>query len=601
MLRLPTLVMRVALLMCGLVSVCARAQVVGQPPNPQQPSSPGYRSPTVPAQPDYHLPPLPPPATTSPQSPGGGQMFIKHIEVRGVTVFKPATIAAFVKPYEGRTVSAGELQSLRIALTRLYTDKGYINSGVIIPDQHSEDGVVVFQAMEGKLTRVRVGGTTHLSSHYVASRIKTRAGDPLNVTDVQNALRYLQQDPNVSRLDARLGPGDALGESVLQVNVSDQPRFKAGIGGDNYQSSSIGAAEGRIYFGARNLTGYGEDFNASVSRSRGNTLGSAVLSAPLNARDGMLQLFYSRGDAAIIEQPFKALDIKETVRTYGLTFTQPIVDRLNDRFALFIGAESDRAVTELLGSGFSFSPGAQNGVSATAVLLGGLDWLLHGSRSVTDLRLTYRHGFKALGATINTPASGTDLFNPNPTGADGRFGLEQLQFVHIERLNGFKALARLNDRAELIARVEAQYSQNPLLSLEKFTVGGIDTVRGVPENLFVRDNGVAATVELQLPIPGYHPGPHPLDLVLAPFIDYGRSWDKANEDPGNPLHDTTVARTIATAGIGMLWSPLQGLAAQVYWGRSIANNLGNDDPRPYLPHDLQFYGVYFSVNYVVRW
>jgi hypothetical protein len=35
----------------------------------------------------------------------------------------------------------------------------------------------------------------------------------------------------------------------------------------------------------------------------------------------------------------------------------------------------------------------------------------------------------------------------------------------------------------------------------------------------VRDNGVAATLELQLPVPGFRPQAHPRDLVIAPLLD----------------------------------------------------------------------------------
>lgn len=586
----------------------ALAQAVGSPPTTAfpPPSAPGYKAPTLqpPEQPSngYTLPPLPRQSHGAPLGElGAAGLFVRRIDVRGVTAIPTADIRAMVAPYENREVTTQELQDLRVALTRLYIQRGYINSGVLLPDQEVKDGVVIMRAIEGKLTRVQLLGRTHLRRRYLESRVRARLGEPLNVKRLQTALRSLQQDPNVARLDARLDPGDAPGQSVLLLAVDDQPRFSAGIGADNYQSPSIGAEEGRVFFSARDLTGYGDDFNGSVSHSRGNTLGSAVLSIPVSAHDAAVQGYYSRGDAVIIQQPFAQLNIKETVRTYGLLLTVPVVDRLQDRVSLFIGAESDRAFTELLGTGFSFSPGAQNGVSDVTEVLGGLDWLLHGASSVTDLRLTYRRGIDALGATIYDAATANSALNFNATGADGRFGLEQLQFIHIHRLNGMALLQHLNDRAELLLRTTGQLTQQPLLSVAKFPVGGVDTVRGFPENSFVRDQGVAATVELQLPVPGYRPNPGLLNLVVAPFVDYGRSWDKVDADPGNPLNDTATPRYMASAGAGVLWNPFEGLDLQVYWGRGIADNFGIDDPRKFIPHDLQYHGVYFSANYVYHW
>ena len=41
-------------------------------------------------------------------------------------------------------VSTGELENIREALTRYYIDKGYVNSGALLPDQLVDDGIVNF-------------------------------------------------------------------------------------------------------------------------------------------------------------------------------------------------------------------------------------------------------------------------------------------------------------------------------------------------------------------------------------------------------------------------------------------------------------------------
>jgi hemolysin activation/secretion protein len=569
----------------------ALGQSVGSNTTGQSPTAPNIKAPAVPFAPTYQLPP-PPNLVTDPAAAPGSDMFVKHIEVRGVKAFKPAVIIAIVKPYENRMVSSADLQTLRIELTRLYIDKGFINSGVLLPDQESKEGI---------LSRVEVTGPAKLSPHYVTARVLAHVEEPLSISDLQYALRYLQEDPNVLRLDAKLAPGDALGQSILRLNVEEQPRFSAGLSADNNHSASTGEWEGTASFAARDLTGYGEELRGSVVRASGGTEGSGVFSIPVNAHNASFQAYFSIANASIIEQPFEPLNINEKTRTYGFSLTVPLLDRLSNRFAVFLGAESDHSYTTLLGEPFSFSPGALNGVSNVAVALGGFDWLLHSASSVTDTRVTYRRGVHALGATIDE-SSGNDPFNPNPTGADALFGLEQWQFIYVQRLNGLPAFSHLNDRAQLIARSTGQISQDPLLVLEKFTIGGVDTVRGFPENLLVRDNGVAATIELQLPIPGYRSVPSPHDVVVAAFVDYGRSWDKVNTATGNPDLDTTDALYVASAGLGLLWNPFRGLNAQVYWGRSIANNFNAlNNPLTFAPNDLQKDGYYLSVNYVVRW
>jgi len=589
----------IILSVCAAVPVVASAQGVGNGTNYQSPNAPNYQAPIVPPPPNHELPSVPS-APTQPAPAGtGGQLFVKKIEVRGVKAFKPDLIHKIVAPYENRVVSAAELWSLRAALAKLYVDNGYINSGVLLPDQEAADGRVVFQAIEAALTRVEVADKGHLNPRYIKWRLRDHVSDPLKMNDLQYAIHYLQQDPNIQRLDARFSPGEVPGQGVLRLEVEDQPRFSAGLGFDNHHTSTTGANEGTAFFGARDLTGFGDEIHGTVIRARGDTEGSGVVSVPIAADDAAFQVYYARSSAGIIEQPFESLNIEETTRTYGFSVTVPLLNRPDDRVSLFVGAESDRSYTQLLDQPFSLSQGAQNGVSAAAVVLGGVDWTLHGATSVTDLRLTYRRGIDALGATINS--NDTD-YGPNPTGADGRFGLEQMQFIFIQRLNAFSPFSALNDRAQFIARASGQLSQRPLLLLEQFSVGGVDTVRGFSENLLVRDNGTAETLEIQVPVPGYRAQPNWRNLLVAPFVDYGRSWDKANEDPGNPLLDTTHPLYIASAGAGLLWNPLKGLDAQVYYGKSIANNFNSsDDPRNFAPDDLQKRGVYFAVNYVAHW
>jgi hemolysin activation/secretion protein len=551
---------------------------------------------------DYRLPSLPAPQDESAPLRLSGNLFVKQIRVDGVTALEPDALAAATRPYENRMVSSAELQSLRVTLTRLYVDNGYVNSGVLLPDQEIRDGIVLYRAIEGSLTSVELVGNPKLNRKYVAGRINRQVSNPLNVADLQQALRYLEQDPNVRRLDAALGPGDRPGESILRLRIDDEPRFSFGFGIDNHRSSSTGAELGSVFFSSRNLTGFGEELQATVGLSEGTNEGSTSVTVPFSARNASVQLYYSKSNADIIERSFAALDIKSESESRGIQFQLPLVQELDSQFGASLGFEANRSSTELLGVPFSFSPGARNGESKTSVGSFGLDWLRRGAASVSALSVTYRRGFDILDATIYEPSSRpAGEFYVNPTGADARFSAFQGQATYIQRLNGIAHLQGFNDRAQLVFRAVAQISQDPLLSLEKFAIGGVSTVRGYPENLLVRDNGVAATLEVQLPVFGYHSTPHPLNLVFVPFIDYGRSWDEADTDPGSPDRNTDEPRYIVSSGIGALWQPLRGLSAQVYWGTDIGNNFEEDDPRDFREHDLQDEGVHFSLSYVARW
>ena len=573
------------------------AQGVGRELNTQKPNSSSYQPlPQPTAGQEYRLPPLPQPSASSGAIAGGQQLMVTEIRVEGVTAFEPEVVSSIIAPYQNRLVSSAELQTLRLALTRMYVDGGYVNSGVILPDQQVSGGVITFRAIEGRLTRIEFDERSKLAGGYVRPRVEQYLEGPLNVTNLQLALRNLQQDVNVRRLDARLKPGDELGQSVLSLSVNDAPRFRVGLGADNHRASSTGAESGTLLFGVRNLTGFGEELRASLGISEGADSGSVVLSVPLTARNSTIQAYYSRSDSDIIERRFAVLDIESETQTFGATFTLPLQLPGQDGFSVSLGFEAKDSQTRLLGIPFSFSAGAQDGEAKTSVGLLGVDWLKRGLDSVSNVRLTYRRGLDVLDATIFAPRSDDERLL-NPTGADGEFDVIQAQGVYLRRLNGWRWLT---PNTQLVVRGTAQYSLDPLLSLEKLAIGGANTVRGFPENLLVRDNGIAATVELQIPLFG-RTAPHPLNVELVPFIDYGRSWDDEDTDPGSDVRDSDEARYIASAGLGVRWNPIAGLDAQVYWGSDIANNFDGDDPRALRERDLQDDGVHFSVTYLARW
>jgi len=160
-------------------------------------------------------------------------------------------------------------------------------------------------------------------------------------------------------------------------------------------------------------------------------------------------------------------------------------------------------------------------------------------------------------------------------------------------------MEKLNDRAQVIVRGTSQISLDPLMSLEKLAIGGANTVRGYPENLLVRDNGWTATMEFQFPVAGYSSTPGWTNLVIAQFVDVGTSWDDQDVDLLSSLRNTDEKRTLVGTGVGLLWQPLQGLHAQVYWSLDAMDNFDDDDPRDSESRDddLQDDGIHFSVSY----
>src|SRR6185437_13013610 len=214
------------------------------------------------------LPPLPsiPPDDESQKQPGTVQVFVRDMRVMGNTVFSDAEIAEVTAPFKNRMLMMEDLERLRLALTLLYVNKGYLTSGAIIPDQNVIDGVVEVQVLEGKLTRIDIEGNRWFSSSYLRDRLSLGSRTPVLLAPLQEQLQLLQQDRRIERVNAELRPGDQQGESVLNVRVADRNPFHASIDINNYQTPLVGAIRGIGTLTHDNLTGRGDPLSVSYGQ-----------------------------------------------------------------------------------------------------------------------------------------------------------------------------------------------------------------------------------------------------------------------------------------------------------------------------------------------
>jgi hemolysin activation/secretion protein len=487
------------------------------------------------------------------------RIFVKKIMLIGNTVLSEAEISGLTAPYTGREVSFEELQTLRQELTLLYVNKGSVTSGVIIPDQQVSDGVITLQAVEGTVARIEVEGTKHFRPSYISDRLLLATGPPVNVYILQEALQYLQQDQRIKKLNAELQPGILKGESVLSVKVEENSPYVAVLKFNNHQSPSVGAYRGEVRLAHQNVFGIGDVLDGTFGLTEGANDYGLSYSIPLTSRDTMLELHYRKSAYTVIEEIFKGLDIKSKSDTYGFGISRPFYKTKSAELRLALTFELRQNETSLLGQPYSFSEGTEEGKSKVSVLRFSQEWANRSQTSVIALRSSFSMGIDAFGATVNS------------TGTDGRFFTWTGQTQWIRRL--------AHNGMQVICRGDLQLSRDPLLPLEKFSVGGVGSVRGYRENQFVRDNGLAASMELRIPVFPLETGEN--TFYMAPFVDFGRSW--------NAGHSTSDPENIYSAGIGALWDITKRINLQVYWGYAL-RQIENSE------NTLQDKGVHFQLT-----
>ncbi|HEY9764313.1 MAG TPA: ShlB/FhaC/HecB family hemolysin secretion/activation protein [Trichocoleus sp.] len=550
----------------GLIGSLAGAAIAQSiPPTPSDLPDPAEQTlpaPTEPLVPTPQSParPILPPTTlpVSPTSPASEFAFqVNQIEVVGSTVLQ-AEIANLVQPLEGQTLTLEDLFDLRTAITNLYIAQGYVTSGAFLPNnQDLSDGVVQIQVVEGSLEEIQVNGLGHLQEGYVRDRIALATQTPLNVRRLEEALQLLQVNPLLARVSAELTAGSAPGQTLLILDLTEADPFLANFGVDNNRAPSIASLQGTTSLTHLNVLGLGDQLSVGGGFTEGLKLYTVSYALPLNAYDGTLEVRYENARSRIVDPRFVELGIRNESESLGINFRQPLTRSVNSEFALGLGLDLRESRSFILDDiPFSFSEGANRGVAKVSALRFSQEWVNRDINTVLAVRSQFSLGINAFGATVNE------------SGPDGQFfsWLGQAQWVQ-----------QFAPGTLLLTRLTTQLTPDSLLPVERFSLGGAETVRGYAQNQIVTDNALLGSVELRLPLSSI-----PNELQLTPFIDAGAGWNNDSPDPDSSF--------LLGTGLGLRWQPAPELSVRLDYGIPLigVRRTGSS---------LQENGFYFSVNF----
>ncbi len=491
---------------------------------------------------------------------------LRRIEVVDSTILTPAEINQITAPFLNRSLTLAELRQLADQITNIYQQRNYITSRAFIPpDQNLLGGVVKIQVIEGTLERIDISRTPNspnrLNDDYVRSRLELGAEPPLNFTRLEEELQLLRNDPLIADLKASLVSGSEPSKSILQVRFQEVPSFSANFSFDDYGNVSTGILRAGVVFQELNASGIGDCLSVNYTRS-GTADGYGLsYTYPLNPRGGTLTYSFSGGYNPFTFGATPPLQILTTSQIHELTYRQPLVRKPQEEFALSLGFAFEGSFSSLNGVSFNFLDNiVGDGLSQSRVLRFVQDYLKRDTQGAWALRSTFNLGIGFLGATLRNNA------------ADGRFFYWLGQVLRVQKIGG--------DRDSLaFLRLNFQFADSSLLSLNKFSVGGVQTVRGYRQNQNVGDNGIQASVELQFPI--LKDSDDNSLVKLHPFVEAGTVWNANGINP--------VPQTLVSIGLGATYQPIRNLIFRLDVGIPLVNA---NNPNT----NLQDSGIHFSVS-----
>ena len=452
------------------------------------------------------------------------QFRAEEIQVVGSTVLQTG-IAELVACYEGQVVTLSDLFNLRSQITQLYLQSGYITSGAFIPNnQEIGDATVQVQVIEGALEEVQVNGLSRLNEGYVEARVEGTS--PLNEAQLRESLQLLQLDPNIREVNAELTAGSQPGQSLLILDLSEPSPIDVLVGADNLRSPSIGSEGANLSASYRNLIGIGDIISASYGLTEGLDLYDVGVSIPFNAKDGTLSLGYSNSGNRIVEDAFDDVGIRSDTETISVGIRQPIIRKPSEEFALGLDFDWRRSQSFILDDiPFSFSEGPVDGKSQISAIRFSQEWTKRNDSQVLAARSQFNVGLDIFGATDGESSTDAQFFS----------WIGQFQWVK-----------QVSPRVLSLIKFNAQLTPDSLLPIERFSLGGLSTVRGYSQNELVADNALNASAELRIPLTR-----NANTLQVTPFIDAGYGWNTILTDPDPSF--------LLGTGVGLRWQATPNL------------------------------------------
>lgn len=472
---------------------------------------------------------------------------VKSFKVEGVTALPMEQIQAVLAHWINQTVTLSQLQEAADAVSKLYSDKGFL-AEVVVPPQKivPEEGVVILKVTEVRLGGVKVNSKDPeppLDEERIASYITNASpvGEVINTDNIQRGVLLLREVPGMAVTTA-MGAGTKEGEATLNVAANSTSLVTGNAGYSNYGSASTGQNQATVGVNLNNLMGFGDALRFNASQTDGSTFGQVALSIPVTTT-GWVASLTANGMHYRTIGAFKGS--KGASHSYSANLAYALL-RSQAANLNFTTAYDMKFYRNFTAAGSVVSDYNVHAISAT---LSGNAFDGFWGGGMTSGSLSFLHGHWTSNNWDPTLTSNYGEYNP-PGYGKTTYSLARNQNL-------------LGDKTTLNLSVMGQFAFNNLDGGEKFYLGGPNAVRAYPTSQAGGDSGSVLTLELQHL---FYEG-----LQGLVFFDggYVRQYKNANTYSTMVTPNTTNADNIyylSGAGVGSkyTWRGLS-LAASIAW------------------------------------
>jgi hemolysin activation/secretion protein len=409
------------------------------------------------------------------------RLFIQEFRVKGAHHLSQTEIEDAVYPFLGPGRTGVDVEQARSALEKAYHDKGYQTVAVEIPQQQVKGGIVYLQVVEATVGRLRVRGARYFSPDQVKAQAPSLTeGKLVNFKEVPHDIVALNQSPD-RRVTPTLSQGKLPGTVDIDLNVKDTLPVHGSLELNNRHSANTkplrldGSVRDDNLWQLGHAVGF--SFEIAPQRLRNAEIFSAYYLAPVPSVEGlslMVQGTKQNSNVAAVGNTGELSRGK--ILGVRANFTLPAGQDFYQSISLGIDYKQfnqDIAVgSSDISSPITYYPFSAN-YSAT--------YAPKGSSTEFNAGVTF---------DLRGTGSASAEFDNSRFGADGGF---------IDFHGDLSHTHDLPAGLQVFGKIQGQLSDEPLVSGEQFSLGGLDTVRGYLEGEVPGDNAFSSTLELRSP------------------------------------------------------------------------------------------------------
>lgn len=150
---------------------------------------------------------------------------VNHIDVTGNTVLKSQDVHAALIPYEGKSLTLVELQTVADGITKLYRDRGFFLAKAYVPAQSLTGGSAHIDVLEGRIGKITVEGNHHYSNAYIQRQFEAvRNARVVHYDTLEKSIRLLNENMDLEA-KASLQAGTEPGSTDVAYSTHDDHLF----------------------------------------------------------------------------------------------------------------------------------------------------------------------------------------------------------------------------------------------------------------------------------------------------------------------------------------------------------------------------------------